>query len=200
MNRLRVALVLVVLAGLGSGLWVADVTSRPKRTETATAPGSTTTSTAAPETTPIDSVTTEPALPSTTASSPSTTPTSTMPTTTVSTFLTTTTRPPTTTAPPTTQPPPALISVSYLQDPSGRLVVPPGGSATLTLVNTGGQPGQWFLRVSSEFRLSATDGSLAPGERITITVSDLVRAPHSATITGFLAPTQRVAIPVVVLG
>jgi hypothetical protein len=187
----------VVVVGLGAGLVVADLTTAPRGDEDA-GPVPTSSRVEPPGTASTTSTTTGTTAPTTTrstTSSPLSTTTSGVPTTTVVTTVPTTLPP--TTAPPTTTP--ALITVSYLQDPTGALVVPAGGSGTITLVNTGGAPGQWLLRASAgDLVLSATQGTLAPGEQVTVVVTDPVGEPRRTEVGGFVAPSQRVAVPVVV--
>lgn len=100
----------------------------------------------------------------------------------------------------TTQTLPALLSLSYLQDANGALVVKPRGSATVTIVNNGGQSGQWFLSsgAPSILAMSATSGTLAPGGSFTITVTDIGGTPFTSAITGVVAPNVRINIKVTV--
>ena len=76
-----------------------------------------------------------------------------------------------------------------------------GGSATITLVNSGGSPGQWLLSPpAGDLAMSATQGTLAPGEQLSITVTDRVGEARRTSISGFVAPAQRVTVPVTVTG
>lgn len=217
-GRRVAAVVAVGVAGIAAGLGVADLTSPAVTTgsslQIAGPPGSTpggapgpsgTTSPSAPET-PTTDTTTPSTSPSTSAASTTlVTTTSTLLPTTPSTVATTattrvvTTPPPT--APPETEPPlPAVITVSYVQDASGALVITQGSAATVTLFNSGGSAGQWFLSPSnqSQISLSLSQGTIGPGESVTIAVRHIGTGPATAAITGVVAPSTRVTIKVTV--
>src|SRR5262245_4891396 len=153
----------VVVVGAVAGLGVADLTvgSRKRADEAAqlasststsspsTLPGTVATSVApatsgAPPSSAVD--TSAPASSSTSVASSSTSASST--TLTPSTTQTPRTAPqstePVTTAPSA----PAAIQVAFSQDQSGALVVPRKGTAMIQLTNSGGQEGQWLLRVN----------------------------------------------------
>ncbi len=211
------ATVLVGALGLLAGLAVADLTTTrapqgttpevagpPTTGGAATSVAPTTATTAPASTTTTEPVGTSPPITSaTTTSTAPTTTTATVPGTTAPTLATTTTAAPTTTRPRTTTTTrglPAVISVSYLQDASGALVVPKRGGATITLLNSGGQPGQWLLSpiAGSGFTMAITSGTLGPGQSLTLTVTDQSGTSRSSSLSGIVAPNTRVTIGLVV--
>lgn len=125
-------------------------TAGPSSTE---APASSTT---APPTTVTTATTAE--VPETTAP-----PTSAAPVTSVA-----TTAPPPTTPPPTFAP--SRVVVSYATDGRGRLILPRSGSANLVVTNEGGLAQQWLVTGTGFSVAGPTQGSLAPGQTVTITV------------------------------
>lgn len=210
------------LVGILAGLGVADLTttagppasgpadlaaSGPGSSTTAASPTTptTATTTVGPDLTSTVPSTAPPTAPSTTAA-PVVTSASTVATTAVvttpapTTVLTTVA--PTTAAPTTTRPPaPALITVSYEKDMSGALSLARLGSGTITLVNSGGQVGQWLLAPAPGAPLAmgpATSGQLAPGQSVTLTVTDRGGEPRATSISGVVAPNTRVTVTVVI--
>lgn len=122
--------------------------------------------------------------PVTTSTGPATsTSTSTTTTTLVTPSTSTTTAPPSTSSAPTTTrevttttapPAPALLLVDYARDASGRLVLPRGGTAAVTISNVGGKRQQWLLAgfgyVSAN---GVSGGTLEPGVSVTALVAPL---------------------------
>jgi hypothetical protein len=71
--------------------------------------------------------------------------------------------------PPTTKPPPpASLSASSACHPG--CTIPRGGSFQIAVRNTGGQPGQFLVRIAGEFRATPSSGTVGPGQIVVINV------------------------------
>ena len=199
-HGLLLAAGLTVLAGFGVGFALARTTAPTDRAATPTTvavPVATTPTLAEPTTTTA------------TAAAPSTTsaPTSAPTTSTTTSTVTPTTAPPTvapTTRPSETTVPfrPAELVVAYTRDAQGRLVLPLGGSAVVTITNQGGGRGQWLLAgfgyVSAN---GVTRGELEPGASATALVAPSPGSPPGTTGTLTVlgaGPTGSTSVPTVV--
>ena len=76
--------------------------------------------------------------------------------------------------------PPARLAV---RPPSGSNVVAPG---TFTIANTGGQPLTWTATVTTGYALSATKGTLNPGQSVSVSVT-VPPAATAAPLMGTIA-------------
>ena len=167
------ALTVVVGFAVGFGLGERGSTDADEAT-TAAGPATSVPSTVPPS----SSVPTTELAPTTTVAPPTTV-------TTTTTSVVTTTEAPTTTVvvvptavvttpAPTTMPPPTLapsrVVVSYAADAGGRLVVPRSGAATLVVTNEGGLAQQWLVTGTGFTTAGPTQGSLAGGQSVTVTI------------------------------
>jgi hypothetical protein len=161
---------------------------------TAAGPGPSSTTTTTSSTAPDRSTTTEAPSSSTTARPTSTTTSST----TTVTVVDTTEAPPTsvvpfptiatTVAPPTTVAVvPSRVVVSHGADPAGRLVIPRLGSATLVITNQGGLAQQWLVTGTGFTTAGPTQGSLGPGQTVTVTVLPPPGELPSSELTGIIS-------------
>jgi hypothetical protein len=62
------------------------------------------------------------------------------------------------------------VVVSYSTDSRGRLVLPRNGSSTLLIINEGGQPQQWLVTGTGFTTSGPSQGTLPPGQTVTVTV------------------------------
>jgi len=96
---------------------------------------------------------------------------------------------------------PSRVVVSYAADGSGRLVLPRSGSATLVITNEGGLAQQWLVTGTGFTTAGATQGSLAPGATVTVTiVAPREELPLGAvsgiiSVLGSINPTVAFVIP-----
>jgi hypothetical protein len=175
---------------------------------TASAPVSSTT-TLAPPTSASTTTTTDTSASSTTSSSP---PTS---TTTVPTTVAPTTTAPTTVVAPTSTTPvtvavpttvattvaPSRVVVSHATDGSGRLIIPRHGSANLVITNQGGLAQQWLVTGTGFTTVGASQGTLGPGQTVTVTLvappGELPSGEINGTVSvlGAVNPTVAFVIP-----
>jgi len=108
----------------------------------------------------------------------------------------------TTVAPPTTVPVvPSRVVVSYGADSAGRLVIPRSGSANLVITNQGGLPQQWLVTGTGFTTVGGSQGSLAAGQTVTVTVLAPPGELPSGEINGIISvlgavnPTIAFVIP-----
>lgn len=171
---------------------------------TAAAPS--TTATSAPTSTTEGSTTTEAPASTTTTATPRSTATTAVATTEAPTTTEVVPFPtipptlaPTTAAPPTYAPP--RVVVSYATDGSGRLIIPRAGTANLVITNEGGVPQQWLVTGTGFGTVGATQGSLSPGQTVTVTLvappGELPTGeiPGIISVLGAVNPTVAFVIP-----
>jgi hypothetical protein len=140
--------------------------------------------------------------------------TSTVTTTTTAPAPTTVTTAPVVTAPPTTRavvttaapvvttPAPPRVQVFYATDAAGRLVVPRGGSAVITIANSGGLASQWLV-TGAGFTTGGgpTQGTLEPGQSATVVIAPppgglpAREVPGTISVLGAINSTVPFVIP-----
>jgi hypothetical protein len=101
-----------------------------------------------------------------------------------------------TTAPAT----PAFVTVDYPRDSSGRLQIRQGGTASLTITNSGGQIGSWFVQtVDLVFVTGPTSGTVPAGGQTRVTLRAAPEVPQNArnvTISAIVSGQGTVPIAV----
>lgn len=193
-----------LIGGRGTGRPDGTVTASGDRLAT-TSTGVPPTSTADPAETPT-STSTSTSVSSTSTTTESTTTTDAVP----STVLATTTAPPVVSVAPTTAPAvttvpptfaPSRVVVSYARDGAGRLVVPRYGSATVVIANEGGLAQQWLVTGSGFSTAGPTQGHLAPGQSVAVSILapreelPLGEINGIISVLGAIEPTVAFVIP-----